>query len=139
MPVADDHPLRDLPDRAMRESLRHPDNLRALLRQVVPALAEGFDCTRARLLERDFPLEDWLQMMAVLRAEDEAPATFEEVFRKSIALLKELQGKDEVRWYDLMRIILTWAAWRRPRHEWAALQTVASASESDTARKMELE
>src|SRR5207244_2258068 len=59
MPIADDTPLRDLADRALRASLRHPDNLRALLRQAVPDLAEGFDYSRARLLERDLPLEDW--------------------------------------------------------------------------------
>jgi hypothetical protein len=52
-------PPRDLPDRAIRQALRHPANLRAFLHQAVGALADGFDCDRLRLLERAFPMEDW--------------------------------------------------------------------------------
>ena len=59
MPVADDEPLRDFPDRALRQLLGYPQHLRSLLRCVVPELADGFDCDRARSLEREFPLDDW--------------------------------------------------------------------------------
>jgi hypothetical protein len=52
-------PLRDLPDRAIRQALPHPDNLRAFLRQTVPTLADDFICERALLLQREFPLDDW--------------------------------------------------------------------------------
>lgn len=54
-----DEPLHDFPDRAFRKVLQHPDNLRALLAEVVPDLAGGFDFARARLLPRDFLLDDW--------------------------------------------------------------------------------
>jgi hypothetical protein len=54
-----DEPIRDLADRMMRASLQHAENLHAFLEQAVPDLAAGFDCTRARLLNREFPLEDW--------------------------------------------------------------------------------
>src|SRR5947209_18658568 len=59
MPVVDDKPLRDFADRALRLLLRSPQHLRSLLRGAVPALADGFDCDRARLLDREFPLDDW--------------------------------------------------------------------------------
>jgi hypothetical protein len=46
---------RDLPDRVIRQALGHPANLSAFLQQAVPALADGFDCERGRLLDREFP------------------------------------------------------------------------------------
>src|SRR5262245_63416790 len=49
----------DLPDRAIRQTLRHPANLRGFLREVVPELADGFVYERLRVLEREFPLDDW--------------------------------------------------------------------------------
>ena len=55
----DDLPLRDFPDRAIRELLLHPEHLRSVLRQVVPAHAERFDCERREPLDREFPLDDW--------------------------------------------------------------------------------
>jgi hypothetical protein len=57
---------RDLADRAVRQALRHPANLRAFLQQAVPALADGFDCERARLLDREFLLDDWRRREADL-------------------------------------------------------------------------
>jgi hypothetical protein len=52
-------PPRDLLDRMIRQGLSHAANLRAFLHQAVPTLADGFDCDRARLLQRQFPLDDW--------------------------------------------------------------------------------
>jgi hypothetical protein len=52
-------PLHDFPDRALRDSLEHPHNLRDVLREVVPKLADRFDCDQARPLKRTFALEDW--------------------------------------------------------------------------------
>jgi hypothetical protein len=49
---------RDAIDRAIRESLSLPANLREFLRAAVPQLANGFDCERARLLDREFFLDD---------------------------------------------------------------------------------
>ena len=57
---------RDLADRVIRQALQHPANLRAFLHQAVPALAGGFDCERGRLLEREFPLDDWRRREADL-------------------------------------------------------------------------
>ena len=49
---------RALPDRVIHHALGQPANLRAFLHQAVSALADGFDCDRLRLLDREFPLDD---------------------------------------------------------------------------------
>jgi len=59
MSIADDEPLRDVADRAIRQSLQQPDNLRDFLHQAVPELAEGLVCEQAHLVNREFPLDDW--------------------------------------------------------------------------------
>lgn len=57
---------RDLPDRIFRQSLRRPANLSDFLYLVVPQMADGFDCDRARLLDREFLTEDWRRREADL-------------------------------------------------------------------------
>src|SRR5437773_435275 len=49
----------DFPDRAMREALVHPDNLRALLRQVAPDVADRLDYSRLEIVQRPYFLDDW--------------------------------------------------------------------------------
>jgi Putative transposase, YhgA-like len=268
MSLADDPPLRDLPDRVLRQSLRHPEHLRAFLQQAVPELAAGFDCERARLLDREFPLDDWrrreadlpfevpyrtgdgeemalvcvliehqsdtdpvmplrmlyfaviywerqwrewermprprpafrlrpvlpivlytgavpwgsnrsladllggpeafrafapswqplfwnladrtpeellatgaewLQALAVIRAQAEAAAEFHAVFAQALRGLGELAGRDPMRWYDLMRILLTWVFWRRPDQEREALLAEARASHAEAASQKEIQ
>jgi len=258
---------RDLPDRAIRQTLRHPANLRALLQQVVPALADGFDCDRGRLLDREFPLDDWRRReadlpfevpyrlgeeerpalvyvliehqsaedpamplrllyfvvlywerqwrmweqatapklplrlspvlplvlytgtgpwqnnrtlhdmldepaefhgfvpqwsplfwelgghdatellssgdawqaaLAVLRAQGEETGTFERVYVQALRQLGPLAAQDQVRWYDLMRIILSWALWRRPVSERPILLATAQAVQEDVNRQQEV-
>jgi hypothetical protein len=258
---------RDLPDRAIREALRHPANLRSFLHQVVPALAGRFDCERRRLLDREFPLDDWRrreadlpfeipyrlgdeelwalvyvliehqsaedpamplrllyfvvlywerqwrawegraapkpplqlspvlplmlhtgpgpwqnnrtlhdlpdepaefhgfvpqwaplfwelgeqdaeqllssgeawqQALAVLRAQGEEAAAFERVYVEALRRLAPLAGQDHVRWYDLMRIILSWALWRRPGPERQPLLAAAQAAQANVDRQKEV-
>jgi hypothetical protein len=66
MSLADDSPLRDFPDRAIRQSLRHPEHLKVFLQQIIPHLADRFDYSQARLIEPNFPLEDWHEREADL-------------------------------------------------------------------------
>lgn len=268
MSLADDKPLRDLADRVVRQSLQHPDNLRQFLEHAVPQLAGGFDCNRARLLDREFPLDDWrrreadlpleipyrlgeqevwalvclllehqsdtdplvplrtlyfavgywdkqwyeweqlprprppfrlrpvlpivlytgncpwgsnrtladllgepeafhafaptwqplfwnladqtpegllqtgkewLQTLAVLRMEDADAAAFAAVFTEAVQRLAALGGQNHPRWYDLMRIVLTFLQWRRPTPEHEALVAVAKAANEDVVRQREIE
>jgi hypothetical protein len=57
---------RKLPDRLMRQSLLRPANLRDFLTSAAGNLAGGFDCDRARLIEREYPLPDWRRREADL-------------------------------------------------------------------------
>jgi hypothetical protein len=59
MPLFDEPPLHDFPDRAIRKLLENVHNLRDLVQAVVPELAAGFDFERAVLLDRSFLMEDW--------------------------------------------------------------------------------
>ncbi len=59
MPSMDPTLLHDFPDRAIRQLLQHPGNLRDMLAAAVPELAAGFDCDRAELQPPAFPLDDW--------------------------------------------------------------------------------
>jgi hypothetical protein len=83
--------------------------------------------------------EEWLQTLAVLRAQGEPSANFETVFTEALRQLEALHGRDHVRWYDLLRIVLTWAVWRRPRPEQAALLAAAQASQANVARQQEIQ
>ena len=59
MPIDTDSALHDFSDRAFRKSLEDRDNLRSFLKKALPQLADGFDCSRARLAPREFLLDDW--------------------------------------------------------------------------------
>src|SRR5436309_14941232 len=119
MPLADIPPLRDLADRALRQSLRHPDNLRALLRQVVPDLADGFDCARARLLERDLQLEDWRRREADLPFEIPYRSGDTEVWALVLVLI-EHQSSPEA-WLPLRLLLFAVLYWERQWRDWERL------------------
>ncbi len=259
---------RDLPDRVIRQSLRHPAHLRAFLEAAVPLLAPGFVwCEKARLLDREFPMDDWrrreadlpfeipyrlgteellalvvvlikhqsdtdplmplrmlyfavgywdrqwqewarlprprpplrlrpvlplvlytgttpwssnrtlldlmgepaalhafapvwqplfwnladstpeallasgaewLQTLAVIRAQGEDAASFRAVFDESLRRLQVVSERDRVQWYDLLRIVLTWATWRRPVAERQDLQSAAQAAQPSPERQQEV-
>jgi hypothetical protein len=50
--------VRDYADKAFREALLKPDNLRDLLRAQVPDLVDGFDVSRARVVQTHFLVPD---------------------------------------------------------------------------------
>src|SRR5262245_59743300 len=49
----------DFPDRAIRDALLHGENLRALLRQVAPDIADRLDYGRIELMKSAYLLDDW--------------------------------------------------------------------------------
>lgn len=267
MAVEDDKPLHTFPDRALRQSLEHPENLKSFLHQAIPGLADHFVYERARRVDREFPLDDWrrrendllfeipfreggevrtilvcvliehqsepdplmplrmllyavlywekswkawegrstprsplrlppvipivlhtcqrkwssnrsladlvegaeslrpfvpnwqpifwelseqdphtlvssgeawLELMAVIRAEKAEAAEFEIVFRDAIQQLESLYGNDRVRWYDMLRLVLTWAVWRRPNDERQRWIGAAVDSQKVAAHKTEV-
>jgi len=59
MPLFDDPPLRDFPDRAIRRLLEDPANLSELLGAVQPELSRHLDFSRVEPVKRTFLMEDW--------------------------------------------------------------------------------
>jgi hypothetical protein len=55
----DKMPLHDFPDRALRQALEHPQNLRDVVTAARPELAPRLDFTQAEYLRPAFLLEDW--------------------------------------------------------------------------------
>src|SRR5438067_1717396 len=67
----------------------------------------------------------WLQFMAVMRGEDEPQPAFLATFREASLHVAPLHATEEVRWRELMDMLLTYATWRRPPAERDALVRVA--------------
>src|SRR5947208_181544 len=49
----------DFPDRAVREALVNPQNLRDLLQRVIPALAGRMNFSHVEEVKRSYLLDDW--------------------------------------------------------------------------------
>jgi hypothetical protein len=62
-------PPRNLPDQVIRDSLTHAANLREFLNEVLPRLADGFDCEHANPISREFLWDDWRNREADLPLE----------------------------------------------------------------------
>jgi hypothetical protein len=82
--------------------------------------------------------DEWQQALAVLRAQGERGPGFERVYVEAMRRLEGLAGQDHVRWCELMRIILSWAQWRRPREEREALRAAGQAALVDATRQREV-
>ncbi len=50
---------RNLPDKMMRDALLQPDNLRALVREVAPDIADHLDYSRVEVVGKPYFLDDW--------------------------------------------------------------------------------
>jgi Putative transposase, YhgA-like len=119
MSIADDVPLRNMADRIMRQSLQHPENLLAFLKRAVPQLADGFDCTRARLLDKEFPLDDWRQREADLPFEIPFRDGDNEVWTVVYVLLEHQSDTDPL--IPLRLLYIAVVCWDRQWQAWARL------------------
>jgi Putative transposase, YhgA-like len=109
-------PPRDLPDRVIRAALRHPANLRAFLQQAVPALADAFDCERGRLLDREFPLDDWRRREADLPFEIPYRLGDEEGWALVCVLVEHQSAEDPAMPLRLLYFAVLY--WERPWRAW---------------------
>jgi hypothetical protein len=112
---------RDLADRVIHQALQHPANLRAFLHQAVPALAGGFDCERGRLLEREFPLDDWRRREADLPFEVPYRLGDEELWALVYVLIEHQSGEDPVMPLRLLYFVVLY--WER---QWRAREQAAT-------------
>src|SRR6185312_17149878 len=92
--LADQDAPHQFVDRMMRQTLKHPANLRSLLGQAVPHLAAGFDCDRACLLDPDFPMDDWRGREADLPFEIPYRHGAEEIWSLVCVLLEHQSDTD---------------------------------------------
>jgi hypothetical protein len=81
----------------------------------------------------------WMKALAVVRAEREESAVFQAVFSTVLRGLEPLSRRENVRWHDLVRFVLSWAFWRRPGPERQQLVEVAQRSQSAAARRREIQ
>src|SRR5262249_35634444 len=94
MSLRDELSPRDFPDRAIRRLLEDPRNLRDLLREVVPKLADGFDYARVEVVDREFLMEDWRRREADLFFRIPFQAEGEEGVALVCVLLEHQSGPD---------------------------------------------
>jgi hypothetical protein len=66
--------------------------------------------------------EGWLQLLAVMRAEDRPAEEFRPVFAQAMQQLAALSGRDLVYWQELLHMVWSYVTWRRPTAERPGLQ-----------------
>jgi hypothetical protein len=67
----------------------------------------------------------WMQFLAVMRMTAGERAAFEDVYMAAVGHLGVVQDMDPVRWSELLRMILSYAQFRRPNGEWDRLRAIA--------------
>ncbi len=99
-----------------------------------PVLWQLNDQTVEQLLQGG----EWLQALAVVRAERESADVFREVFAEVTRRLEPLSQQDRARWHDLMWFLVSWAYRRRPKAERQDMLAVVTARMNSVAVKAEL-
>jgi Putative transposase, YhgA-like len=122
-------------NRTLHDLLGEPAEFHGFVPQWGPLFWELSQHSADNLLQSG---DEWQQVLAVLRAQGEDAANFERVYVEAMQRLQGLAGQNHVRWYDLMRIILTWGLWRRPRTERQALLAAAQDVQADVNRQKEI-
>jgi hypothetical protein len=116
MSLFDNPPLHDFPDRALRQALEDPDNLRDLLRVALPGLVDRFDFGQVQLVRPTFLLEDWrgresdLLFLIPFRTEAAAEPVL-------VCVLLEHQSRADAR-MPLRLLLYAVLFWERQWKEW---------------------
>ena len=84
-------------NRTLADLMGEPAAFHAFAPSWQPLFWNLADQTAERLLASG---EEWLQTLAVIRAQGEEAATFEAVYTEAMRRLQALHGRDHVRWYD---------------------------------------
>lgn len=122
-------------NRRLRDLLGEPAAFHAFAPAWEPLFWNLADQTPEQLLASS---ADWLQALAVMRAQGEDAATFLGVFTEAVRHLEQLHGNEHVRWYDLLSFLLTWIASRRPLPERPRILATAADIQSDAIRRKEV-
>jgi hypothetical protein len=82
---------------------------------------------------------EWLQAMAVVRAERENAETYRNILTDVLHHLEPLHERDRVRWHDLLWFLLSWSVRRRAGNERTQLIAAAATSHENVALRREVE
>jgi predicted transposase YdaD len=124
MPLFDEPPLHDFPDRAIRRLLEDPHNLRHLLAAVLPDLVTRFDFDRVERVDRAFLLDDWRRRESdLLFRLPFQPAPGDEAAPPAlVCLLIEHQSEPDP-WMPLRVLVYAALYWEREWKTWASQHT----------------
>lgn len=122
-------------NRRLTDLVDGPDELKQWIPNWEPMFWELSQHDPQRLMNSE---EAFLQVLSVVRLEEAERAEFEAAFRETSRRLEALHGNDHVRWYDLLRFVITWAGWRRPRNERKEWWEMAETIQTDAARQREV-
>jgi hypothetical protein len=81
----------------------------------------------------------FLQLLAVVRTEDDNRESFAAVYTEFSRQVEELYETNHVRWYDLFSVVIIWAAWRRPEVERKHWLGIAQQIQEDQTKKREVD
>jgi hypothetical protein len=79
-----------------------------------------------------------LQALAVVRARSAAKEDYEKIYVETLRRLESLHSREPMRWHDLLRLVLGWALYSRPRSERDELVTLAQASQAQVTNRQEV-
>jgi hypothetical protein len=109
-----------------------PEAFHAFSPQWKPVIWNLAERTPEALLDSGAP---WLQLLAAVRGEREESGRYRDLVREVGVRLAPLASQDEVRWAELVNMLLTYATWRRPAAERDALvEAVVRASSGHEQR-----
>jgi len=155
-------PLHDFPDRAFRELLSDPSNLRDLIAALLPDIAARLDFSRREILPRTFLLDDWRRRESDLlvrlpwlpgagedppllvclliehQSQPDSPMPLRTLLYAVLRRLEGLSEQDRVRWEGLLWFVLSWGLRRRRREEHEALLEATRESQAEVRHQEEV-
>lgn len=107
-------------NRTIADLLGQPE----ILHPFAPAWGPVFWNLAERTPEQLLAGGPWMQLMTLMRVSGEEQAELERIFTAAVRRVNLIRDTDHVRWYDLLRMLLTYATWRRSRGEREALREI---------------
>jgi Putative transposase, YhgA-like len=121
--------------RELADLIAGPDELRRFGPIWKPVFWNLSERTPQELLQTE---GEWMQTLAVVRAEREETGVFRQVLSSVLQQLEALRERERIRWSDLLWFALSWARRRRPTQEWHQLLEAASRSQRAASHRREI-
>lgn len=122
-------------NRRLADMLAGPEAFKKFAPIWQPLFVDLAGMTPAELLQA---AGEWLNTLAVVRADQESTSEFTAVLEQALRRLEDLADKDRGRWYDLVHFALQWAIYRRAPEERGDLVQLALASQTNATHQKEV-